>query len=427
MTVYWAEHAMLPDGIAHGVRIDSIDGRISAVEVDVAPTGTVLPGLTLPGFANGHSHAFHRALRGTTHADGGTFWNWRERMYEVASSLTPDSYRELATAVFAEMVLAGYTVVGEFHYVHGQPDGAPYGVVGEMEQAVLAAAAAAGIRITLLDTVYLEGGVGRDLEPRQLRFSDGSVDAWAARRASLASSPTALIGAALHSVRAVTPQAIAEFARLDLPVVHAHVSEQPIENGDAIAQWGATPVDLLAAVLGPRFTAVHATHLVRADIDALGGSFACFCPTTERDLADGIGPARALADAGTRLTLGSDQNAVVDPFEELRGLEMNERLASGSRGRFSPAELLAAATDNGYASLGWSGISIRAGELCDLVALDVASVRTAGSALEQSFIAANSSDVTHVIVNGELIVENREHRLGDVAALLSSSIERTRA
>jgi len=415
MTVYWAQHAVLPDGLAAGVRIETDAGHITAVIPDTQPQGVTLAGLVLPGLANGHSHAFHRALRGTTHADGGTFWSWRERMYAVAATLTPASYRALATAVFAEMVLAGYTVVGEFHYVRGT------------EQAVLEAAAAAGIRITLLDALYLEGGVGLPLADEQRGFSDGSVEAWQHRRSALAGSATALVGAAIHSVRAVTPSAIAEVAALDLPVVHAHVSEQPAENEQALAAWGATPVELLGAVLGPRFTAVHATHLTDPDVAALGGTFACFCPTTERDLADGIGPARALADAGARLTLGSDQNAVIDPFEELRGLEMNERLRSGERGRFTPAELLAAATTNGYASLGWASDGLAVGGLADFVAVSTTTVRTAGSALEQLWLSATAADVTDVVVHGERVVTAGTHRLGDVAALLQTAIEGTRA
>jgi formiminoglutamate deiminase len=418
---------MLPTGLAHGVLITAAKGVITGIEVDAAPRGTRLPGLTVPGFANAHSHAFHRALRGTSHSDGGTFWNWRERMYAVAATLTPDSYRELATAVFAEMVLAGYTVVGEFHYVHSEPDGTPYVETGAMELAILEAAAAAGIRITLLDALYLTGGIYTPLSEGQLRFSDGSVEAWNARRSSLPNSPTSRIGAAVHSVRAVTPHQIAEVVALGIDIVHAHVSEQLAENESARAAYDATPVELLSGLLGPGFTAVHATHLSATDVTALGTSSVCFCPTTERDLADGIGPARRLADAGANLALGSDQNAVIDPFEEIRGLEMHERLASGQRGRFTPAQLLAAATSNGYASLGWNGGAISIGQLADFVTLNPASIRTAGSDLNQLWLAATSADVTHVVVAGALIVTDGVHRLGDVAAMLATSIERTRS
>jgi formiminoglutamate deiminase len=428
MTAFWCESAWLSGGVRHGVRIVEIDGVIDSAEVaDALEDDIQLPGLVLPGFANAHSHAFHRALRGQTHADGGTFWTWRERMYEVAASLTPESYRALAIAVFAEMVLAGYTVVGEFHYVHHQPDGTPYRDAA-MERAVLEAAEAAGIRITLLDALYLSGGIDTPLGEQQLRFGDGSVEAWVERRASLPGSPTALIAAAIHSVRGVDPSLYAQIADATrgLPL-HAHVSEQPAEVEASLERWGKTPVQMLEPVLGPDFTAVHATHVTDADIGLLRRGRVCFCPTTERDLADGIGRARDLSGAGAVLVLGSDQNAVIDPFEEIRGLEMNDRLASGERGSFSPNELLYAATFDGYAALGWDGGMIAHGSMCDLVAIDPVSVRTAGASPEQIWLAATAADVTDVVVHGRRLVTDRRHVLGDVAALLADAVERTRA
>ncbi|MCU1473155.1 amidohydrolase family protein, partial [Amnibacterium sp.] len=205
MTTYWLERAVLPDGIAAAVRVRVEGGTIEAVLPD-APAGTAdvrLPGLTFPGFANAHSHAFHRALRGTTHVDGGSFWTWRDAMYGVAERLTPDIYRSLATAVFAEMVLAGFTVVGEFHYLHRASGGSPYPVPTAMADAVLAAATDAGIRITLLDTVYLHGGLDAEgrrlpLATAQRRFADPDVAGWARRHARLAAAPRARIGVAVH-------------------------------------------------------------------------------------------------------------------------------------------------------------------------------------------------------------------------------------
>ena len=437
MDAFWCERAVLGDGVARGVRIEAGDGIIRDVEVDADPRPGDLPlhGVALPGLANAHSHAFHRALRGVTHADGGTFWTWRTEMYRVSARLDPDTYRRLATAVFAEMVLAGYTVVGEFHYVHGRPDGTPY-ADADMERALLEAATAAGIRLTLLDTLYLRGGLDADGAPvplgeEQLRFSDGSVEAWAARRARLAPGPTARIGAAVHSLRAVGAEDLAAFraATRGAPV-HAHVSEQPAENAQVRAATGTTPTGLLAAagLLGPDFTAVHATHLDDADVAALGGtgSGVCFCPTTERDLADGIGPAHALHAAGARLSLGTDQHAMVDPFEELRGLEMDDRLASGRRGRFTPAALLRAASETGYRSLGWEGGVLRPGAACDLVVLDDASPRTAGARADQLWLAATAADVTDVIVGGRRVVAGGRHELGDIGRLLRDAIAAVR-
>lgn len=438
MEAFWCDRAVVDGGVHRRIRIVVDDGVIARVDRDVeaGPTDVVLPGVVLPGLANAHSHAFHRALRGTTHADGGTFWSWRQAMYEVAHRLDPERYRALAAAVFAEMVLAGYTLVGEFHYVHGRPDGGAY-PDADMERAVLAAAEDAGIRITLLDTLYLRGGLSAEgaplpLAPEQRRFSDGSVAAWAQRRARLPSSSTALIGAALHSVRAVDPGDLEAFRRAAQGVpVHAHVSEQPAENEQVRAATGLTPTRVLAdaGLLGPGFTAVHATHLALADISVLAGERAgvCVCPTTERDLADGIGPAAALAASGVRLSLGSDQHAVIDPFEELRALEMDERLSSGRRGRFAPADLLDAASEAGYRALGWQGGAIAPGAVCDLVAIDPASVRTAGARDDQVWLAASASDVTDVVVAGRPIVVSRRHVLGDVRRLLADAIAGVRA
>ena len=430
MTSYWCERAVVDGQILDSVRIDEEDGVITSVQAgDHEADATVLPGLVLPGFANGHSHLFHRALRGRTHGVGGTFWTWREEMYRAAAALDPDSYRELAIAVFAEMVLAGYTVVGEFHYLHHQPDGSPYATPTAMEDAVVEAASVAGIRLTLLDTLYLAGGTGKALLPEQLRFSDGSIEAWVARRDAVVFGPLARSGAAIHSVRAVPAALLREAAKLsrDRPL-HAHVSEQVAENEEVIAAHGGTPTELLAAsdVLGQNFTAVHGTHLTEHDIQLLADSHStiCFCPTTERDLADGIGPAINLRNAGATLSLGSDQNAVIDPFEELRGLEMDERLDSGQRGRFTPMELLEVATSAGYASLGWDGGRIQAGAVCDLVAVSLSTPRTAGARPEQAWLAATASDITDVIVGGEVRVRDGDHLLGDVGALLIAAIER---
>jgi formiminoglutamate deiminase len=432
MTSFWCEAAIIAGKVERSVRIEETDGVITAVEpASQARVGDIpLVGLVLPGLANGHSHAFHRALRGRTHDDGGTFWTWREQMYSVAAQLDPSQYEKLATAVFAEMLLAGYTVVGEFHYVHHRTYGTPYPNGAEMEQAILAAAAAVGIRLTLLDTIYLGGGVGDStLGDAQRRFSDETVGAWAERRDAAEPGPLARIGSGIHSVRAVPPSLFAEIASASVGMpLHAHVSEQPAENEASARDTAHTPTELFAkaGLLGPDFTAVHGTHLSATDIALLGetGSSVCFTPTTERDLADGIGPASALRDAGAKLSLGSDQNAVIDPFEEIRGLEMNARLASGARGRFTPAQLLTAAAADGYASLGWNGGRIDAGAVCDLVAINTSTPRTAGSQLDQMWLAATSADIATVVVGGVVRVSGGQYDGGDVGAMLDDAIGR---
>lgn len=432
MTQYWCEHAWLPDGPAAGVAITVDNGQIVALAADAPRAGTVLSGLVLPGFCNAHSHAFHRALRGRTHADGGTFWTWRDRMYAAAERLDPGSYHRLARAAYAEMTMAGYTSVGEFHYLHHAADGAHYDDPNSMSYALLTAAADVGIRMTLLDTCYLTAGVdGDELNPVQRRFSDGDADAWAERVADLKPHGLGRVGAAVHSVRAVPAAQIpvvGRFAASTQAPLHAHLSEQRAENDACTAAHGMSPTGLFAeaGVLDERFVGVHATHLSTMDIQLLGGAQAgaCFCPTTERDLGDGIGPARALADAGVRLSLGSDSHAVVDPFAELLGLEMDERLAAESRGRFTPVDLVDAAAS--HSAIGWPEAGrLAVGAAADLVRVDTGSVRTAGSEPAGIPLCATGADVRDVMIGGDWVVQDGRHLLlDDPVAELAAEIER---
>ncbi len=443
MTTYWCELAWLGDldgEVQRGVAITVVDDRFTDVAVGVSPsTGDHrLDGLTLPGMANAHSHAFHRALRGRTHGESGSFWTWRDKMYALADRLDPDSYRALATATFAEMVLAGFTCVGEFHYLHHDRGGVPYARRNEMGEALLAAASDAGIRITLLDACYLRAGMSGDaaLNGTQQRFSDGDVDGWAARVDDLDDGITTKIGAAIHSVRSVDPASmsiVSEWASTRRAPLHAHVSEQPAENDQCLAAYGCTPTDLLDRheALGDRFTAVHATHVSGHDIELLQSSHStcCMCPTTERDLADGIGPTAAFRTAGIPMCIGSDSHAVIDPFEEVRAIELDERLASLRRGTHRPGELLTAATSSGYRSLGWpEGGRIIAGGLADFTSVALSSPRLAGADPEQAatavVFAASAGDVHHVVVGGRVVVADGVHRSIDVAPELERSIAR---
>lgn len=473
-TVYRCELAWLPDGrVGRDVRLEVADGRIVAVReggpageaaLDDGPVGrggdhggvvrsTVehLRGLVLPGLANAHSHAFHRALRGRTHADGGSFWTWRERMYAVAARLDPDRLHALARATFAEMVLAGFTGVGEFHYVHHQGDGTPYDEPNRMGLALADAARQAGIRLTLLDTCYLAGGIDRPLEPGQRRFADADAAAWAERHAALRAALDTgtgasgdrrsagreghvVLGAAIHSVRAVPPDAIATVAEVadhHAEPLHVHVSEQPAENEACLAAHGRTPTGLLAdlGALGPRTTAVHATHLSPGDLDLLAGTgtSVCVCPTTERDLGDGIGPVRDLHTAGVPLVLGTDGHARIDAFAEARSLELDQRLAHLERGVLPVRVLLDALTVRGHRSLGDGAAGrLEVGARADLVAVDLTSVRTAGTPPDAAAAAvvfgATAADVTDVVVDGRRVVRDREHLLGDVAGLLGRAV-----
>lgn len=425
MTTWWAEWAWLGgdhEAAAAGVVLTESGGMLTSVTagVETAPAGaTVLAGVTLPGLVNGHSHAFHRVLRGG--AGGDDFWSWRDAMYAVAGALDPDLLLALARACFAEMALAGVTTVHEFHYLH-QPPG--------MDDAVVEAARSAGVRLVLLDTCYLRAGFdGADLNPVQRRFSDGDTDGWAARASAVAARhPDVEVGAAIHSVRAVDPpsmEVVSGWARDRGVPLHLHLSEQPAENEACLAATGRTPAELCEStgVLGRGTTAIHATHVTGTDIGLLGqsGTAVCMCPTTERDLADGVGPAASLAAAGSPLRLGSDSNAVVDLFEEARAVELDERLVTGARGRHHSVSLLAAAT---------AGNRLEAGAAADLVTLSLRSPRLAGfeppSAAAHVVFSATAADVASVVVGGRTVVEEGVHRSVDVAIDLATAIRRVR-
>lgn len=409
----WVDRLIRGGTLERGVLFEVDAGGTVAHEgvATSAPADALALDVAAPGFANAHSHAFHRALRGRTH-ESGSFWTWRNLMYRAAGRLTPELYRDLATSVFSEMVTAGWTSVGEFHYVHHRSDGTPYRDHA-MELALADAAEAAGIRLVLLDTCYLAGGIGQPLAAEQARFGDGDACGWLERWHSLRDaladrSPLVTLGAALHSVRAVPREAL-EIAARELPAsvpLHIHLSEQPAENAACVEAYSLTPTELLAdaGVLSPRVSVVHATHLTDRDIDLLAQSraTAVFCPTTEADLGDGIGPGRELHDAGVALAIGSDQNAVVDPLLELRGLEAGERLRSLRRGRFTPEELWRIGAEGGYASLGLAAPARPGGPL-DLVELDPTSIRTAGSALTQLPLTATAGDVRRTIVGGRVV------------------------
>lgn len=447
MTTYWCEYALLPTGLARSVRLTVGDhpATIGTCFVQVEPgvepqPGDVrLTGLTMPGFANTHSHAFHRALRGRTHDQGGTFWTWRERMYHVAAQLDPENYLSLARATYAEMARAGITSVGEFHYVHHNPGGTPYDDPNEMGKALQQAALDAGVGLTLLDTCYLAGGLGADghtpLSLEQLRFGDGDAETWGHRVSQVwPDHENFRVGTAAHSVRAVPVDQLQTVAAVTSHVcdgtwgnapLHVHVSEQPAENEACLAYYGRTPVRLLAdsGLVDSNLTAVHATHLTDEDIRILADAraYAGFCPTTERDLADGIGPAKSLADSGVAISLGSDQHAVIDHFEEVRAIEMHERLVTHERGRFTPDQLLTMATR--HDSIGWGDAGrIESGKRADFVTVALDSPRTAGSDPAQILFSATAQDVRHVVRGGEFVVQDGQHRLGDVGQLLNEAI-----
>lgn len=436
---FHAEFAWLGGDTAERDVLIEVDGeRITTVTAGVpaAAGARQLPGLTVPGLANTHSHVFHRAIRGHGQRGAADFWAWRELMYAVAERLDPDTLYALARATYAEMALSGITAVGEFFYVHHDAGGRSYAQPNILGETVIRAATDAGMRITLLDACYLQGGVdGKPLEGVQQRFGDGTWQQWARRVDALRGSARARIGAAIHSVRAVPREAlqpVAAFAAQRGMPLHAHVSEQPAENKASLAAFGLTPVELLHAesTLGPATTAVHATHLTDADIALLGstGTSISMCCTTERDLADGVGPAARLHAAGSPIVVGSDAHMAIDLWEEARAVELDERLISGRRGHFRTGQLLAALTAAGAASLGWRDAGrLAPGALADFVTVRLDTPRTggarAGDPLAHVVFAASAADVATVVVGGRTVVDDGGHlTIPDVGSALEASI-----
>ena len=439
MTEWFAPYAWLggPD-FAKDVIVATDDGVIASVDVGVrpGPESVRLHGIILPGLANVHSHAFHRVIRGQTHESTGDFWQWRKAMYAVSQLLEPDSYRSLAAEVFGEMLRSGITTVGEFHYVHHQPDGRPYGEPHAMERALIDASDDAGIRLTLLDTCYLASDVhGAPPLGEQKRFADASADDWSLRvleLESLITSPTAKLGVAAHSVRA-TPRSALEVvadtaATLDCPV-HVHVSEQRAENDACLVEHGMTPTQLLKAcgLLNDASTAIHGTHLTGDDMKLLAesGAGVCFCPTTERELGDGIGPAHELRDLGVPLSLGTDSNAVVDLFDEARSLELNDRLRLERRAIHSPVDLLLSATTTGLEALGWGhheplGVGSPADFLSVAAGVDEGAFEASDGV--GAFLFAGSSPVTDVVVAGRHVVKEGLNHKGQSSTGLARAI-----
>jgi formiminoglutamate deiminase len=323
------------------------------------PDGT----LRLPALSTAHSHAFQRAMRGRAQrpsrltptaagmaAGDDDFWSWRDHMYALAASLTPESLHAASAAAFRELAKAGVRTVGEFHYLHHQLDGTPYEERTLLANVVIHAARREGLRIALLRVAYHDaGGAEQPAHPAQRRFADRQVDDVLrdvdALRAQWQSDPQVVIGVAPHSVRAVPPEwltPLCDYASRGAMPFHMHVAEQQREVDQCVAQWGRRPVELLAdqGVLSDRFVAVHATHLLPHEARLLGEAraLACICPTTERDLGDGLPELGALRAAGVRLCTGVDSYVVVDPIEDLRALETHERLRTQTRVTFQPSD-----------------------------------------------------------------------------------------
>ena len=409
----FARTALLPEGWARDVAFDlGPDGTIRDVRPGAKPAGDLLEGPVVPGMPNLHSHAFQRAMAGDAEARSATgddFWAWREAMYGLAATLDPDALRSIARDVYTAMLLAGYTAVAEFHYLHRDPSGSWYADKAETSRALIAAAAEAGIAICLLPALYAHGEAGgAPLGARQRRFAtapDDALEIASALRRDYAADPDVVVGACAHSLRAVTPaelRALLAGSPPDVPV-HLHAAEQTREVDAVRAALGASPVAWLLANydVGPRWCLVHATHLDNAERDALArsGAVAGLCPTTEANLGDGLFGLAPFLDAGGRIGIGSDSNVSISPVEELRWLEYGQRLVTGRRivaaraaGESCGEALYARAARGGAQACGLRSGALAAGYRADLVVLD--------AALDRYVFATDRAAPRHVMVRG---------------------------
>lgn len=434
-----------------GVRVAG-DGRIAEVGalLEMGPPDVELRGkLLVPGLVNAHSHAFQRLLRGRTQLAGPThdsFWTWRDAMYVVASRLDPDSMYVVARHAFLEMLLAGVTTVGEFHYVHHRPDGAPYDDPSELALAVTRAANDAGVRLCLIRAVYLRGDFDAPLSPLQARFCDGAVDEAMERitaldeRLATAGGSRVSLAVAAHSVRAVP---IGSLAALKSwwggQSFHIHVSEQRREVEGCMKAHGMSPVALLAenGVLDGATTLVHATHLTDGDAELIArhGSTVCVCPSTEADLGDGLGPIAELYGRGVPFALGTDGQTLSSVLAEARRLEMHERLRLERRnvlarepGNSTASAVFTAATRGGARSLGLMAGRVEPGAHADFATYDLDDPALAGcddaSLLAALVFSSDSRAVRDVMVGGRFAVRDGEHAQAEASVRALSALGR---
>jgi formimidoylglutamate deiminase len=440
MKILYRPELLYSDGrfIAGGEVLVGEDGCIVAARegVDLSTVKVVeLPGKALlPGFVNAHSHTFQRLIRGKSESrvvGGRDFWSWRGTMYHAASRLDPQQVYDVARMAFLEMVLAGTTTVGEFHYLHHAPDGRPYDDANVLSKQVIAAAQSVGIRIVLLRTAYLRAGFELPPDPGQARFYETS-NAFLENMAALVRDgaergASVHFGVAPHSIRAVPLRelhAIAEWTRANKLPLHMHVAEQVAENAACVREYGATPVALLAkeGILGADFTAVHGVHVTPEEIAKLAkaGATVCSCPTTERNLGDGFVPADAMMAAGIRFALGSDSQAQIDPLEDARELEYHLRLQQQKRaildqvgGKPLAGRLFECATIHGASSLQVESGQLKPGALADFFTVDLKDVSIAGNSaddlLSMIVFSLNRSAIRDVVVNGRFILRDQRH------------------
>ncbi|MFL6283082.1 MAG: formimidoylglutamate deiminase [Pyrinomonadaceae bacterium] len=454
------------DDLEEGVRVVRLRGRAM-----------------LPGMVNAHSHAFQRVIRGRTEYRGAStfagardsFWTWREQMYAAASSLTPEDIYDASRMAFLEMALGGITTVGEFHYLHRTPEGSEYEDPNLLAKQVVRAARDVGVRIALLRVAYARAGHSKEPDPRQLRFIEADAETYTRNTESLAgdlarpesnedagldvgadisgATARAWVGVAPHSVRAVPVEYLRhlrDFADARALTVHMHVAEQPAEVSACMEETGRTPVALLAdlGLLGPRFTGVHAVHVTAEEIGQLRAARAlvCACPTTERNLGDGVVPADALFDAGVPLALGTDSHAQIDLLEDARELEYHLRLRRLERNVLAPdayeseddegssrtsslaARLFECASVAGAQSVGADAGEFTEGRAADFFTVDLEDPSVAGASTEDLLptivFSLSRAGVREAAVGGRLIVEGSRHAAQDEIVSRFTALQR---
>ncbi len=424
----WFETALLPGGWAQRVRVMLAGGRIVAVEKDVASRpGETRHVVGLPGLPNLHSHAFQRAMAGLAESPGGAgrddFWSWRETMYRLVGRLTPEDVATVAAKAFVEMLEAGFTRVGEFHYLHHDLDGRPYAEPARMAAAVAEASAEAGIALTLLPVFYAHSGFGGAVPNAGQRRFINDLDGFARLRegcaAALKPLDGAVLGVAPHSLRAVTPDELSALLAMapDAPI-HIHVAEQVPEVEACIAWSGKRPVQWLldAVPVDQRWCLVHATHVDAAELTGIAASGAVvgLCPVTEANLGDGLFPVGELLDGGGQFGVGSDSNVRIDAVEELRLLEYGQRLTRRQRnvlardGFSTGRTLFARALAGGAQALGAEPAELVAGAPADIVALAGDGEGATGDALLDRWIFAQGS-IDAVWRAGRQVVRDGRH------------------
>jgi formiminoglutamate deiminase len=434
MTSLFFHQALLPDGWSRNVRLRIGGGRISAVEENAAPApGDDIHAIGLPGLPNLHSHGFQRGMAGLTEVRGAgpdSFWTWREVMYRFLATMTPEDVQAVTALAYAEMLEAGFTRVGEFHYLHNDADGRPYGDRAELAARVAAASDATGIRLTLLPVFYAHSQFGGALPTEGQRRFVNDLDGFARLlepcQGLVAQLPGAVLGVAPHSLRAVTPQELRALPDM-VPggPVHIHIAEQMREVEDCIAWSGARPVEWLLDNAQPdgRWCAIHATHMTAQETARLAasGTVAGLCPITEANLGDGIFNGSQWAARAGRYGVGSDSNVAIDAAGELRQLEYSQRLGNHARnvmagaqaGQSTGRSLFAAALEGGAQALGADGTGLRAGAPADVLSLDARQAsllnRDGDALLDGWMFAGRGSGVDCVWVGGRKLVQSGRH------------------